>query len=172
MEEIKSIIITICMTAAALGLLRLILPDFRYNRQISFLCSCIFAVIIVNSTGGEKFDIREIISNIDTACNVTISADSYRERLNASVLDISESAAEREISEYLSENGFTVQNTEVTAHIDDNLCISISDIKLVFGEAYDSEDLFSANRLLQQKFGRTVSITAKTAPAKEGGEAG
>ncbi len=137
---------TICMAAIASALFRMIVPENKLAKQVSFLIVCVFLMTAVTAFTGAEFD-------IDTNGYELSRSDEYinfSENVNKSL----EKRVCKEMSDkvfaLMHENGFYPKEIHVVTNISGLYGINITQVKLVFSKERAS-DANAAALLLEKE---------------------
>lgn len=138
LETIQSSVLAVCMLSIAVSLCLLICPDNALQKQVRFLISLLFVISLIlpfkNLTFPDSLEALQI------------------EQSDRSALQAAEFSVRNALVSILNQNGISCSEPEITLHIDENHCISISEVRLTCDNYQD------AVRLLNQMLGEEVSI--------------
>jgi len=138
MSMIFSSVTGICLLSIAVSVCLLICPDSSMKKQIRFLIALLFILILIRPV--REFQIPESLEAIQkTQSDQTAQA-------------LTEQAVKNTILELLSENQISCSEISVNLHIDENDCISITDVSLT------CDDMHNAVRLLREMLSEEVTL--------------
>lgn len=144
MNWLKNLTLGICSLSVIYTSIKILAPQ-RFQAQIKTVVSLLFAILLGSMILG--FDISDLS---DSLSGISYSYEIAEE----DKLVIAE--IESRLSEYLQteiENiGITPQKVSIKTNIDDNLCISISEARVVLGDE-DENRSESIRKLIAQKIG-------------------
>ena len=167
----KEILLNVCMTAIALCIFKMLIPENSMKKQTNFLISCFFlASLAFFFTSGKA--------------NFGVTADSFEFSLEDSAYsDFSESYAESQkraferelranLERVLKENQINVKEIHVSVNISDKFSISINEIRLVLvtqeqglcEEELNEEDLKAlkeAIHIVKKEVGLDILVTGE-----------
>ncbi len=153
MTEIKTALLSICMISIVTGILKMLLPDGKFKSQISFLISCVFAIIVF-SIADKGIDISGFdLSDIE-AMEIVDYSESY---IDATYAEVAKSVREK-LENHLDENGIAYRKINVNVHIDNDFCISINELELVFDDGTIHTVINEAIALVQQEVGNNTVV--------------
>jgi len=163
----REILLNICLTAIALCLFKMLIPENVMKKQANFLIACFFFASLmffftsgrINFAYGADFGGETIpYINFDegyTEAKREAIATEMRARLNAVL--VKENIYPMEI--------FTI--VSISDNISDKYSISINEIRLVFRSKGDEEDdeeieiLKKAVQIVQKEVGKDITITGE-----------
>jgi len=154
--KIKTILLNICLIAAATALFRMLVPENSFRKQIGFLISCFFITAVAS-----------MITNADLNFDGVSGVEFGREH---EIIDFSEqttSERKRAIAEELSgrvrelleQNEIYPSKIYVIVNISGLYSISINEIKLVLPP---DADFGLAATLVEKEVGREIKVTIIT----------
>ncbi|MBP3857157.1 MAG: hypothetical protein IK990_16245 [Ruminiclostridium sp.] len=153
----KEMLLSICVTAIFTAVYRALTPSDKFAPQVKLLVACFFAVSAVNAAGGVLpfWDITDIL-NADTSYN------DYSVQLRQLTAEETADSVRAAVAGVLKKEGIIPEKIYVDVNIADNGSISISEIKLVFGQA--DYELYAARAvvLAGRVTGTAVKVTAET----------
>lgn len=138
MNAICISVLGVCLLSVAVGLGLLICPDTALKKQIKFLTAllCIPALLQPLKT----IHVPDSLETIQNAQN------------DQTVQTLTEQAVKQAVSNLLAQHQISCSDLEITLHIDENHCISISEVSLT------CDDYQNAVRLLRETFDEGVTL--------------
>lgn len=124
----REIVLCTAIAAVVTALFKMLVPDERYGKQLSFVISCFFVLVIAGSAMSGNIDLGEITGAFS-------GAGSYVDFSASEETDIKTATAIRTgevITELLSEKGIVPEEIFPVVDISDSYRISIKQIRLVF----------------------------------------
>ncbi len=147
---------TICMAAISSALFRMIVPENKLSKQVSFLIVCVFIMTAITAFTGAELD-------IDTnGCELSESDEyiNFSENVNKSL----QKKVCREMSDkvfaLMHENGFYPEEIHVVTNISGLYGINITQVKLVFGSERASEADAAAALLEKELSDADIKVVA------------
>lgn len=119
---------TICMAAIASALFRMIVPENKLAKQVSFLIVCVFIMTAITAFTGAELD-------IDTNGYELSGSDEYinfSENVNKSLQKKVCKEMSDKVFALMHENGFYPKEIHVVTNISGLYGINITQVKLVF----------------------------------------
>ena len=135
---LQSSVLAVCMLSIAISICLLICPDTALQKQVRFLISLLFVISLILPFRNLNFP--------DSLEAIQIEQADY------SAQQAAEHAVKDALVSVLTQNGISCSEPEVILHIDENHCISITDVSLT------CDDEQNAVTVLQQILGEEVSI--------------
>lgn len=154
MTDIKQAVLSICLVAVAAGLFKMLIPDNKFKTHISFLISCIFAVCVISAVSNVQL---EEMSFAVQSANVI----DFSEKLSENAADTAAAAVKAQVEKLLLSENLSCDKVNVTAHIDDEMCISISEIELVFSSGRSESYADRAAAVVQKEVGDSIEVKAE-----------
>lgn len=148
----SEVFLTVCMTAIAAGLFKMLLPEGKFKAQASFLISCLFAVCLLKAVSGG-FDL-----NLPELTFDEISPISFEEKLSENAEKAAADAVREKVKELLADNNTPCAEIYIVEHIDGSFGISISEIELVFLKNTSEDYINSALNAVREKVGGEIIV--------------
>lgn len=127
-------LLTVCMSAIATALLRMLLPEKKFTKQMSLLIAATFVLAAVSSLSDAEFDLdASAYQYEDSAGYVSFSGEvnrSLQERVCRAMSD--------RLYALMNDNGLYPEEIHVIVNISGLYSISITQVKLVFPKGMDS----------------------------------
>jgi len=158
----REIIFSVCMTAIALSLFKMLLPETALKKQMAFLISCFFLSALLSFFTYYRADLAKGLSPEAFALEEIAFRDFEQELFNAQSRAIEREAvraAEFAIAAKLAQADIFAQNIFVSINISDEHSISISEVRLVFHNLDELETLAQAMQITQKEVGERVLVT-------------
>ena len=138
LETLKNSVLSVCLLSIAVSVCLLICPDTALQKQVRFLISLLFIISLILPFRNISFlDSLEAIQ---------------QERSDTAMQEITEQSVENALKSVLAQNGITCSETDVSVHIDENHCISITDVSVT------CDDFQNTVHLLKEILGEEVGI--------------
>lgn len=121
-------LLTICMTAIAAAVFRMLVPEGKFSKQISLLIVGVFLLSGIGAISGAELSLDTDITSPDSTDEYTgLSGDVSRSLQKKICGDMSD-----KLYALLHENGFYPEQIHVNVNISGLYSISITQVKLVF----------------------------------------
>jgi hypothetical protein len=158
MNQLRTIFITACMLSIAIGICNMLRPARRFERQVRFLVSLLFAI----GLGAPllRMDLR-IPPTALASAQVNAQTDRLAQDAQEILLEETKRCTQAAIEKLLAENGISCTQLAVQIHIDDEQCISISEVSAV------CSDVQRARTILQTHCGKEVLLNVSQHPAED-----
>ena len=137
-------LLTICLTAIAAAIFRMLVPDGKYTKQISLLIVSIFLLSGINAVRGAELSLDPQTFSLEGGTElISFSGDVNRSLQKKICGDMSD-----KLYTLLNENGFYPEQIHINVNISGLYSISIPQVKLVFpqGEEQDALDAYTLVR--------------------------
>ncbi len=130
----NSILLSISAAAIVTAVFRIMTPEDKYGKQIKLIISCFFIVVVMNifSDNINFFEISEILNSENVYSDFE---DVFRKQTADEVAN----SLRTGLYQKFAEEGIEPEKIYIDVNISENDCISISKIKLVFGDANTCE---------------------------------
>ena len=138
MAELKTAVVGVCLLSIAVSVCLLICPDSSLRKQVKFLVSLVCIISLIS-----PFRHLQIPSSLDSL---------QLEHASSSVQALTEAAAEKALNVTLQKSGLSCERLEVSVHVSEDNCISITDVSLI------CDDPQSAVVLLKDLLGEEVHL--------------
>lgn len=149
-------ILTVSITAIAIAMFKILVPENKFKKQISFLTAGVFILTLISAATGETFD---------------FSLDDYEYYESERFVQISQSVSETlrkqicdemsdKVKTLLNENGIFPEEIHIIVNISDLYSINITQVKLVFKED-DYAAMENAVSLLEKELDGSIKISAE-----------
>ena len=149
-------LLTVCMAAIACALVRMLVPDKKYTKPMALLIACIFVLTSVSAVSGIKFDIGVSTQGVGSSTQYAAFSGevirSFQEKICREMSD--------KIKALLAKEGISPEEIHVIVNISGLYSISISQVKLVFGEGQQDEAQ-TAGQLLSNELPQDIKLTVK-----------
>ena len=132
MEFLRNTALTLCVTAAAAGIISFLFPKRGMNSAMEFALRLVLLGSICFSLGGTDFE--ELLSFPESEYSGAVSG-SLSGELDTQILETFAGNIEAEVGEILKQYGILSAETQVSVHISDEEVISISSIQITVREA-------------------------------------
>ena len=150
-------LLTICMTAIASALFRMLVPEGKYAKQISLLIVSVFLLAGINAVSGAELDLDAERFSIEGGTElVSFSGDVNKSLQKKICSDMSD-----KLYSLLNENGLYPEEIHVNVNISGLYSISITQVKLVFPSGREQEAQAAA-RLARASLSEEIEIQAYT----------
>lgn len=147
-------LLTVCIAAVAMAVFKILIPENKFKKQISFLTAGVFLLIGITSVSGTEFDFS--MDNPDfyeSESFVQISGEADQSLRKKICDDMSD-----KVYRLLNENGFYPKEIHIIVNISGLYSISIRQVKLVFGEE-EQAAAEAAVELLSRELAGNIEIT-------------
>ena len=146
-------LITVCMAAIASALFRMLVPEGKFQKQISLLIVSVFLLAGINAvTGAElSFDTGQL-SVEGGAELISFSGDVNRSLQKKICGDMSD-----KLYGLLDENGIYPEQIHVNVNISGLYSISITQVKLVFNKG-EEQTAAQAQRLVRAELPEEIEV--------------
>lgn len=149
MEQLKAVITAACLLSIAAGLCDLIRPDQQFRPQIRFLISLLF---VIGLTSPLLHLDADLVLSDPLDVQQTVQEEKLADTAEALILEETARRTEDALRELLSQNGIACTEMEVSLHIDELQCISISEVRT------ECSDMQRGCALLEMQLGEGVTI--------------
>ncbi len=149
-------ILTVCISAIAIAFFKILIPENKFKKQISFLTAGIFILTIISSATGEAFDFSLDDYELYESENFVQISQSVSETLRKQICD----EMSEKVRTLLNENGIFPEEIHIIVNISDLYSINISQVKLVFKEG-DDAIVNKAVSLLENELDGKIKISAE-----------
>lgn len=153
MDEVKSVLLSVSLLTVATGILKMLIPDNKFKKQISFLVSCIFAISLISG-----FDDMSNFISFDFSKLQNVEVIDFNEKLSEEARKEAAKAVRVKVEELMKNNNFNVQKVYVIAHINGAFCISISEIEILFSTDETEERVKQAIDLVSREVGNDIIV--------------
>lgn len=150
METLRSAVLCACMLSAAVGMLSMICPGRKLERQMRFLISLLFAVSLAVPIA--RFELPPELSVLAQE-ELTAQTQAMDERVRTALIEQTQARAEQALIDALQQRGITCEKLHVSVHFDENNCIYISKVTA------QCEDFAGANKALADLLGEEVEVS-------------
>lgn len=142
MEQLRTIITAACMLSIAVALCNLLKPSRIFERQVRFLISLLFAI----SLAAPLLRIDWTLPPAELS-QMQMDAQTQQLAQEAQQLILTETKhrTQAALCDILTGNGITCPQLEVEIHIDDEQCISISEVSAVCSDPEKARGLLRSN---------------------------
>ncbi len=138
MGALQNAVLAVSMLSIAVAICLLICPDNTLQKQVKFFISLLFVISLIlpfkNITFPESLE------------------DIQAEQAEQSALQAAENCVKQAVKHILLENQISCSEISVQLHINEQNCISISDVSVT------CDNLQNAGKILRQILGEEVSI--------------
>ena len=163
----REILLNICMTAIALCLFKMLIPDNSMKKQADFLISCFFlASMLFFFTSGRMDFAKGADFSQETIPYINFDEEYAKAQRNAIGNEM-----RLKIMNVLADEGIYPEEIYVIVNISGKQSISINEIRLVFLKQTDSEEfeeseeeieiLREAVRITRKEVGRDITVTGE-----------
>ena len=155
----KEMLVSICAAAILTAVYKAFAPMDRFGAQLKLLVACFFAVSVIGAVSGTSAvaDIAEIAAT-DTSYN------DYSVQFGQLTAEETANNLRAAVSAQLAEEGIVPEKIYVDVNIPDSGSISISEIKLVFGQTDYALYAQRAVVLTRKITGTKIKVTAELTP--------
>jgi len=160
----REILLNICLTAIALCLFKMLVPENTMKKQADFLIACFFLSLLIFffTSGRANFAYNTDFSGVEVVGYVDFD-EQYAEAQKRAIQREIKSA----LSRILADEGILVQEIYTTVNISDKYSISIIEVRLVFlkkGGEEDEEEIETLKKavsIAQKEVGDDILITGE-----------
>ena len=121
---------TICIAAICAGLFKLLVPENKFEKQITLLIVCVFLLTGITAVSNAEIDIDNGRSDIETDENYIRISENISDSLRNKICDDLSEKAEK----LLNEKGYFPEQIRIIVNISGLYGIEITQVQLVFGE--------------------------------------
>ncbi len=155
MSVLNTIVLSACSVSLIIGILRMIVPGSKYERQIQIFMSCLMLLAIL----------APIVESVRTFSPQMYVTDAANESANdlihvadEQVLALAQDEVAAALQQELAQQAIPCSRLSVVMHIDEESRISISSVTVVSTKPQQAETA------LRQYFGKDVEIYAASTP--------
>ena len=162
----REILLNICMTAIALCLFKMLIPEGTMKKQTNFLIACFFLASLIFFFSSGKINFNHGLQAAQSQQLSIPHVDFEEEYTNAQKRAINNEMAAR-LSNILSRHNIFPEEIYTSVNISDKYSISINEIRLVFlkeGEEESDEEvrlLGEAMHIVKKEVGDDILITGE-----------
>ncbi len=138
MHIISASVLGICLLSVAVSLSLLICPDTALKKQIRFLVALLYLPALLQPV--KILQIPDSLESVQKAQN------------DQTVQNLTEQAVRQAVFQLLAQQNISCSDLHIILHIDDQNCISISEVSLT------CDDYQNTVRLLREAFGEEVTL--------------
>lgn len=147
---------SVCLTAVAAALFRLLVPENKAAKQISLLIACVFLLSAI--TAVSRAELPELAQlEAETSTDFIGFSGEVNKSLQKKIC----TQMSEKVCALLNENGFFPKQVHVIVNISGLYSIDITQVKLVFGEGERSA-AEAAAQLLSDELPQDISVTWET----------
>ena len=161
----RDILLNICLTAVALCLFKMLIPENSMKKQTDFLVACFFLASLVFFFTSGSVNITYGAEHNDI--NIDIPYINFDEEYTKAQKRAIDREIDFTLSRLLARENIFPQEILTNINISDELCISINEIRLVFLKAEDEENdeeieiLREAMSIVRKEVGESILITGE-----------
>ncbi|MBE6902482.1 MAG: hypothetical protein E7478_08405 [Ruminococcaceae bacterium] len=146
-------LVTVCMAAIASALYRMLVPEGKFQKQISLLIVSVFLLAGINAISGAELSLdTEQLSVEGGAELIGFSGDVNKSLQKKICSDMS-----AKLYELLDKNGIRPEQIHVNVNISGLYSISITQVKLVFNEG-EEQTAAQALRLVRAELPEEIEV--------------
>ena len=146
-------LLTICMTAIASALFRMLVPEGKYAKQISLLIVSVFLLAGINAVSGAELDFDTEQLSVEGGTElISFSGDVNKSLQKKICSDMSD-----KLYALLEENGIYPEQIHVNVNISGLYSISITQVKLVFNKG-EEQTAAQAQRLVRAELPEEIEV--------------
>ena len=144
---------TVCIAAISTALFRMLVPENKFKKQISFLIAGIFLLTGISAARGAEIDLYTDNYDIGDAKDYVGFSGNVNENLKKKICD---DMSDR-LYKLLHENGIYPKEIHIIVNISGLYSIDITEVKLVFG-AGDVAAAKAAAELLASELPKDIEV--------------
>lgn len=146
-------LLTICLTAIAAAVFRIMVPENKFTKQITLLISCVFILSGINAISGTAININSADFEItDGSSYISFSGDVNKQLQKQICKEMSD-----KLYSLLNKNGIYPEQIHIGVNISGLYSISITQVKLVLGKDMTDQSA-QALALLKQELSDDIEI--------------
>lgn len=142
---------SVCITAVATALFRLLVPENKMSKQLSLLIACVFLLTGITAVTGASFDIQDSVEIGENADFIRFS-EQVDEKMKIEICR----KTEEKIRALLEENGLFPEEVHVIVNISGLYGIDISEVKVFFS---GEEQADFARSVLEKALSGDIKVT-------------
>ncbi len=119
---------TVCLAAICMAVFRLLIPENKFQKQISLLIACVFLLTAISAFAGIEIDLDEDSFNLGVDADYITFSDSVNENLRDRICDDMKS----KINQLLNEHEICPEEIHIIVNISGLYSIDITQVELVF----------------------------------------
>ncbi len=138
LETLKSSVLTVCLLSIAVSVCLFLCPENALRKQVRFLVSLMFLVSLLPAFVRPEFS--------------DIPGSVQQSQADRTALALTEQTVKQTLASVLEQKGISCSEISVSLHIDENHCISISDVSVT------CDDFQQTLRTLRELLGEGVNL--------------
>ncbi|MGN0597828.1 MAG: hypothetical protein ACI4J1_10950 [Ruminiclostridium sp.] len=150
----EKILLNISLVAVLTALFRMLAPEKMFKKQISLLISCFFITSAAFFITGGSFDFSGISKAFTANGGYVDFSNQYSQQTKREIA----SAMSDRVTALLDSYGIAPRQIYITVNISDTLCISISEIRLVF-DSESSRIAEQAQQIVKAEVGDEIEVS-------------
>ena len=150
MEQLRTTVLSACFLSTAVGICSLVRPGGRLTGQIRFLFALLFVVSLVSPLAG--LDLTQVPAEYTAAIQAQDRAGELGAAADAALVRTASEQAAQAVAALLGEAGITCAQAEAGIHIDEDGCISLTEVRV------SCSDCALAGRILRETLGEGVEL--------------
>lgn len=150
----EKILLNVSLVAILTAVFKMLAPEKMFRKQISLLISCFFITSAAFFVTGGSFDFSSVSKAFTASGGYVDFTDRYSDQTKR---EIAKEMSDR-ITQLLDSYGIIPEQIYITVNISDTLCISISEIKLVF-DPINSKAAEKAQQIVKAEVGDEITVS-------------
>ena len=145
---------TVCLAAICMAVFRLLIPENKFQKQISLLIMCVFFLTSISAFGNIEINLDE------DAFDLGVNTDyiTFSEKVNGDIRKKICSDMENKVRDLLKEHEIYPDEIHIIVNISGLYSIDITQVKLVFS-AEDRAAAEAAAEILAEELPAEITIT-------------
>lgn len=145
---------TVCLAAICMAVFRLLIPENKFQKQISLLIACVFLLTSISAFGGIEINLDE------DAFELGVNADyvTFSEKVNENIREKICADMEDKVRDLLNGHEIYPDEIHIIVNISGLYSIDITQVKLVF-PAEDRAAADAAAEILSRELPAEITIT-------------
>lgn len=149
-------VLTVCVATISISLFKILVPENKFKKQLSFLAAGIFILTGISAATGATFDFSLDEQDFFQSEKYVQISQSVSETLRKKICD----EMSDKVRMMLNESGIFPEEIHIIVNISDLYSINITQIKLVFKED-DNMAMEKAVSLLEKELDGNIKISAE-----------
>ena len=142
METIRTIGVSICVTAAVTAIFSMLAPDSKFDKVLKFAISLFFLTGLISPFVSGGLDFHVVMELGETQVAQQELSESVQSQFGA----LAEKKLAASLEKMLAAEGISVRKVTVTIHIDDVGSVSISRLEIILAEGQSESGAAAAIR--------------------------
>ncbi|MDE7231145.1 MAG: hypothetical protein K2N56_11750 [Oscillospiraceae bacterium] len=144
---------TVCVAAICMAIFRMLIPENKFQKQISVLVACVFLLTGITAVSGAEIDLDEDSFELGINTDYISFSGEVNEQLKKKICD----DMRDKIRNLLNENEIYPEEIHIIVNISGLYSIDITQVELVF-RAEEQDAATAAAELLSRELSEDVKI--------------